>query len=251
MRKLIALFRASRFALHLAYGLMIALIFPRLNQAFRRRILQQWCAQLLTILNVRIRIAVDEALPQSGILVTNHISWLDVFALNAVLPMRFVAKSDVRSWPAIGWLCIRAQTLFIERGRARDAARLNKQIVELLQGGECLAVFPEGTTTDGTHVGAFHASLLQPAIDAGTPIHPLAIRYQDAAGTHSTVAAYIDDLSFGTSLWNILNCQNLHVQLVSTPSLDASGSDRRTLAQSAHRQISDTVQLMHAARPLI
>jgi 1-acyl-sn-glycerol-3-phosphate acyltransferase len=156
-----------------------------------------------------------------------------------VIPMRFVAKSEVRQWPLIGWLCARAQTLFIERGRARDAARINKQIVQLLQNGECLAVFPEGTTTDGTQVGSFHASLLQPAVDAGAEVHPVAIRYQDAQGAHSTAAAYIDDLSFAASLWNILNCRNLHVRLLATPSLDAAGSDRRTLTRTAWQQISN------------
>lgn len=241
---IIGVFRAVRLSLHLVYGLSIALAFPRMSQELRRRILRRWCAEMLTILNVRIRLST--AMQGSGIVVTNHISWLDVFVLNAVVPMRFVAKSEVKSWPVIGWLCSRAQTLFIERGRARDAARINKFIVELLRNGECLAVFPEGTTTDGTEVGAFHASLLQPAIDSGAQIHPVAIRYQDAHGAHSTAAAYIDDLSFAASLWNILNCRNLHVQLVATPSLDASGSDRRTLSSRAHQQINDAVQAMHA-----
>lgn len=241
-----AIFRATRLSLHLFYGLTIAIIFPRFSQTLRRRILLRWCAELLKILNIRISMSADTAMLQSGILVTNHISWLDVFVLNAVVPMRFVAKAEVKSWPVIGWFCARAQTLFIERGRARDAARINKQIVELLQDGESLAVFPEGTTTDGASVGAFHASLLQPAIDAGVLIHPVAIRYQDAQGAHSTAPAYIDDLSFAASLWNILNCRNLHVQLVATPSLNAAGSDRRTLTRKAFQQISTAVQEMHA-----
>ncbi len=201
---------------------------------------------MLTILNIRISMASDIARLQSGIMVTNHISWLDVFILNAVVPMRFVAKAEVQSWPVIGWFCGRAQTLFIERGRARDAARINKQIVELLQGGDSLAVFPEGTTTDGTAIAAFHASLLQPAIDAAVLIHPVAIRYQDAQGAHCTAPAYIDDLSFATSLWNILNCRNLHVQLTATPSLNAAASDRRTLTRQAYQQINEALIVMHA-----
>ena len=241
-----AVFRAVRLSLHLAYGLTIAIIFPRLSQALRRRILLRWCSELLKILNICISMPSDAPLLQSGILVTNHISWLDVFVLNAVAPMRFVAKSEVQNWPVIGWFCGRAQTLFIERGRARDAARINKQIVELLQGGDSLAVFPEGTSTDGTAVAAFHASLLQPAIDAGVLIHPVAIRYQDAEGVHSTAPAYIDDISFATSLWNILNCRNLHVQLFPTPSLNAADSDRRTLTRLAYQQINAAVQEMHA-----
>lgn len=238
-------FRAARFALHLGYGLSIAVVFPRFSLALRRRILRYWCSQMLAILNISI--SMPQTIARTGILITNHISWLDVFVLNAIAPTRFVAKAEIQAWPVIGWFCGRAQTLFIERGRARDAARINRQIVELLQDGQSLAIFPEGTTTDGTVVGAFHASLLQPAIEACVHIHPVAIRYHDPLGAHSTAPAYIDDISFATTLWRIFNCKNLHVQLLATPSLDAAGSDRRTLTRIAHQQISDALHYLHAA----
>lgn len=229
-------FRATRLFLHLVYGFAIALVFPRLKQDLRRHILQRWSCRLLCILNVEV-VSGSINMPRSGIIVTNHISWLDVFVLNAIAPMRFVAKSEVRQWPLFGWLCARAQTLFIQRGRARDAARINKQVVRLLMAGESLVVFPEGTTTDGRNVGAFHASLLQPAVDAQTPIYPVAIRYQDAHGMHSTAAAYIDDVSFIASLWNIMSCKSLHVRLVATPLIDATDSDRRKVTHQARQQI--------------
>jgi 1-acyl-sn-glycerol-3-phosphate acyltransferase len=239
-RRLIALFRATRLALHICYGLTLAIAYPWFSKALQRHILQRWSADLLHIFNVRIDIGSDDPLHKlrCGLIVTNHISWLDVFVLNAVVPMRFVAKSEVRRWPVIGWLCVRAQTLFIERGKARSAARINVQLVEMLQRGGCLAVFPEGTTTDGTSLAHFHSSLLQPAIDAASRIHPIAIRYLDADGTHSTAAAYIDDLSFGASMWNILSEPELHVRLIATPPLNAQDMDRRTLTQTAHQRIS-------------
>lgn len=248
LRNTIALLRALRVALHLGYGLTLTLIYPWLSLSMRRRILQRWSVELLEIFNVRSELSDIQTISTltPGIIVTNHISWLDIFVLNALVPMRFVAKSEVRNWPLIGYLAARVQTLFIERGKPRDAARINRQIAELLQNGEFLAVFPEGTTTDGRNVGAFHASLLQPAIDAGVPVHPLAIRYQDEQGTHSLAAAYIDDLSLLESLWKLLNCRQLHVRLRSTPSLDTSACDRRTLSVHAHRQISAAVAAMHA-----
>ncbi len=241
LRKSIALFRALRLALHIAYGLLMAVIYPRLPAAMRRRILQNWSADLLRIFNVK-RGTADLSNIRSGLIVCNHISWLDIFVLNSVIPMRFVAKSEVRRWPAIGWLCARAHTLFIERGNARAAARINQQLGALMQQGECLAVFPEGTSTDGAQVAHFHASLLQPAIDAQVPLHPIAIRYEDAHGTRSTAAAYIDDISFGASLWTLLNTAELHVRLLPTPSLQAVGFERRELAQHAHQAISAAVQ---------
>lgn len=243
LRNTIALSRAVCLALYLVCGLTIALIYPWLGFVLRRRILQSWSGGLLHICNVRIDIAEDDRLHclRHGLIVTNHISWLDVFVLNTVMPMRFVAKSEIRRWPVIGWLCARAQTLFIERGKARSAARINVHLVELLQQGECLAIFPEGTTTDGTTVAHFHSSLLQPAIDASSQVHPIAIRYQDALGAHSSVAAYIDDMSFGTSMWNILNSPGLHVRLIGTPPLDAQEMDRRGLSRAAHRQIDEAL----------
>ena len=245
LRIFIALFRASRFTLHLFFGLVTALIYPWLPLAWRRHILQNWSASLLAIFNVDIVVDGNDPLHaiRRGLIVTNHVSWLDVFVLNAVVPMRFIAKSEVRRWPIIGWLCARAQTLFIERGSARSAARVNVQMVELLKQGECLAVFPEGTTTDGAQVAHFHASLLQPALDANVPVHPIALRYQDENGQRSDSAAYIDDISFGTSLWRILCARNLQVRLVAAKPLQDVHSERRALTTSARLRIAT---LLHA-----
>ncbi len=241
LRNSIALLRALRLTLHIGYGLVMAVIYPRLSAGMRRRILQNWSADLLHIFNVKLAAADFPGL-RNGLIVSNHISWLDIFVLNSVVPMRFVAKSEVRRWPAIGWLCARANTLFIERGNARAAARINQRLGALMQQGECLAVFPEGTSTDGAQVAHFHASLLQPAIDAKVSLHPIAIRYQDDSGARSTAAAYIDDISFGTSMWTLLNTPKLHVRLMPTPSLHAADFERRELAQRAHEQIASALE---------
>lgn len=244
----IAIWRGQRFVLHLVYGLLIALFYPALSSRWQRQILRHWSASLLSILNVRTAqdsLELTQQLPQ-GLIVCNHISWLDVFVLNAVIPMRFVAKADVRGWPVFGWLCARAQTLFIERGSARAAARMNVQLVALLKRGECLAVFPEGTTSDGAQVEHFHASLLQPAIDAAVPLHPIALRYQDADGRRSEVAAYVGEQSFGASLWQILCAQNLQVQLCATPVCNTQLYDRRELARLAQQQISQCLSALAA-----
>ncbi|HLP98763.1 MAG TPA: lysophospholipid acyltransferase family protein [Sideroxyarcus sp.] len=242
--KTIAVFRAAHLALHIACGLMLAVAYPWFRPGIRRRILQHWSARLLCIFNVKVDIAANDPLHnlRSGLIVTNHISWLDVFVLNSIVPMRFVAKAEVRRWPVFGWLCARAQTLFLERGKAREAARMNVQLVELLRQGECLAVFPEGTTTDGTRIAHFHSSLLQPAIDAAAQVHPIAIRYQDEDGSLSMAAAYIDEMSFGASMWNILSTPELHVRLIATPPLAACTLDRRSLTKIAHEHIGSALQ---------
>ena len=251
-RSVIAVFRGIRLSIHLGYGLILAISYPWFDLSARRRILQRWSTGLLAVLNIRVTFAAKGEMQNSplGLIVSNHISWLDVFVLNSVIPMRFVAKSEVRSWPVIGWLCARAQTLFIERGKMRSAARINTSMAELLQQGESLAVFPEGTTTDGAQVANFHSSLLQPAIDAGSQIHSIAIRYQDSHGERSHDATYIDDVSLGQSIWRILCSPQLHVRLLLTPALDVRGADRRSLATQARQQISTALEAMQLSANL-
>lgn len=251
-RNLVATVRGLRLALHLAYGLVLAISYPWFGLGTRRRILQRWSANLLAVLNIRVTFAAKGEIQDGhpGLIVSNHVSWLDVFVLNSVIPMRFVAKSEVRSWPVIGWLCARAQTLFIERGKMRSAARINTSMAELLQRGESLAVFPEGTTTDGAQVANFHSSLLQPAIDAGSQVHPIAIRYQNSRGDRSHDATYIDDVSLGRSIWRILCSPQLQVRLLLTPALDVRGVDRRELASKARQQIGTALEAMELSANL-
>ncbi len=246
LRRLVAVIRAVRLALHLLYGLTIALSYPWLAHSLQRRILRRWSIELLDVLGVEIMLGRDDALykVRNGLIVTNHISWLDVFVLNAVVPMRFVAKSEVKHWPVIGWLCTRAQTLFLERGNPRAAMRLNVKLVEILKQGECLAVFPEGTTTDGSKVAHFHSTLLQPAIDAGALLQPIALRYQDENGQRSDAAVYIDDISFGESLWRILSAPRLQVRLIASSPIPTVDRDRRALTHAAHQHISEALHTL-------
>jgi 1-acyl-sn-glycerol-3-phosphate acyltransferase len=242
----VACFRTARFALHLSYGVLLAVALPSLSNKQQRRILQSWSAELLAIMHVRVSTSGEVSLQDvtSGLIVANHTSWLDVIVLNSILPLRFVAKSEVRQWPVIGWLCAQAQTLFIARQKRSDTARTNLQMVESLQQGSCMALFPEGSTTDGSQVKHFHASLLQPAIDAQTNIYPVALRYHDQHGNPNTDAAYIDEMTFVESLWKILRSRDLHVHVRSTCALDTQTAHRRTLAREAHRQISCALPLI-------
>jgi 1-acyl-sn-glycerol-3-phosphate acyltransferase len=123
-------------------------------------------------------------------LAANHISWLDVYALIAVCPARFVAKAEIRSWPLLGWLSRNAGTLFIERTKRSDTARINEHIGNALTTGDRVAIFPEGTTSDGTILRHFHASLLQPAMTVAATLYPVAISYTDTAGKTSKNAPY-------------------------------------------------------------
>ncbi len=204
--------RLARMTVHLAQGLLtVALLFPAYSQPRRSTAVKRWSAALLRILGVHVHAHGTPILARPLMLVANHVSWLDIFALNAVLPVRFVAKSEIRRWPAIGWLSAQTGTLFIERGLRRDTARVNRLVAEAMRAGDVIAVFPEGTTTDGSHVQRFHSALLQPALIAGATVQPLALRFAHGDGTLCVAAAYDGD----KSLWQTL------LQIVAQPTIDA------------------------------
>lgn len=242
----VSLYRGARLAIHIFYGMLLAIFYPHLGRGRQNGILKKWSRQLLAILNIGIQIEGQQApLGKGGcLIVANHISWLDIFVLNAIRPTRFVAKSEVRGWPVIGWLCKRAGTIFIERAQRQNAAATNKHICLLLEQDICVGLFPEGTSTDGRQVGHFHSSLFQPAIDAGAMLHPIALRYQDKAGRPSAAAAYTGEMTLVQSICRILQCGQFNALVAFNPALVAAGENRRVLARTAQESISRALQNM-------
>lgn len=236
----ISLFRGARLALHLLYGALLAVAYPRLSPNRQQHIVRRWSAHVLCILNISLHIEGDLSEPcESGsLLVANHISWLDIFVLNAIHPTRFIAKAEVRDWPLIGWLCQRSGTIFIERSLRRDAAATNRKIAALLEQGQCVGLFPEGTTTDGRQVGHFHSALFQPAIDAGAGICAVALRYQQMHGQQSTATAFIGDMTLTDSIWRILRQPAIEAVIAATPTLATGRDNRRVLALAAQQAIA-------------
>lgn len=222
----------------------VALVYPLTRRETHKKLRQRWSATLLRIVDVRLDLR-GSAIRPDCMLVANHVSWLDIFALNAAAPSAFVSKSEVRNWPLIGWLAARNDTVFLRRGSRGHARMINTEIAALLDAGHNVAIFPEGTTTDGSHVLHFHAALLQPAIAAGHPIQPVAIRYLNAAGDYSRAPAYDGDVSLGQCLSAIIRESGLIVRIDVTPPMPTrDGPGRRELAQSARDAI-----VAHVARP--
>lgn len=224
---------------HLLAGLTISiLVLPLCGSERRGAIRRWWSARLLRILDVRLR--QSGALPPSGcMVVANHVSWLDVFVLATLRPARFVCKSDVRDWPLIGWLVASNEALFLERGSRSAAAKLNRTIVAVLMAGDTVAVFPEGTSTDGSAVLPFHGAMLQGAADAASAVVPVALRYVDASGSRCRSVAYCGDISFWESMQSIAAARNLTVELDVLTPIASPSMDRRELARQAHESISN------------
>jgi 1-acyl-sn-glycerol-3-phosphate acyltransferase len=233
-------------AMHIAYAvLIIVMIFPWLSDKNRVRVERQWNRQLMGILNIHFRIygEVPDLLVKNVMLVANHVSWLDIYLLNAIRPVRFVSKIEVRSWPVVGFLASKTGTLFIDRSKRHDTRRVNHEVSTALSNGGCVAVFPEGTTSNGSKLLPFHASLLQPAVHSQSRLWPAAIRYTHADGTLNTTPAYVDELTFGDSLLLILSQKIIYAEIEFLQPIHAHGKERRDLAKEAEIVIARALNL--------
>jgi 1-acyl-sn-glycerol-3-phosphate acyltransferase len=236
-----ALWRLLRVALHLAYGLFLAgTFYPVLSLARRRRSKQRWSRDLLALFGVRLDSAGNVA-NGARLLVSNHISWLDIFVINAVEPAVFVSKDDILGWPLIGTLSRHTETIYLERGCHRSAHSVSQQIAAVLSSGTTVAIFPEGTTSHGECVLPFRGALLEGALRAGTPIQPLALRYTTGAGGKTKAAAYCGTTSLLESMWAIAVAPSLRAHLIHLEPLPVNGQDRRMLAMTSQTLIRRTL----------
>jgi 1-acyl-sn-glycerol-3-phosphate acyltransferase len=231
------MWRIPRMIVHVARGLStIAFVFPRLDAHAQRARIRSWSRRLLHLLSIDIRMTGTLGHP-NVIVVANHVSWLDIFALHAAGPVRFIAKAEIARWPVLGSLVAGVGTLFIERGRRNDTHRVNQHVAKALAAGDIVAVFPEATTTDGSTLLPFKGSLLQPIVDAAGAVQPVAIRYRTHDGERSTAPAYTDDITFVGSFWRVCGEEGLVVDLVAGAPLSATGRHRRELAREAEQVI--------------
>ncbi len=231
MTRLRGAWRVAHTVLHGLHGLAIVLLcFPFLDLASRRQRVQWWSARLLAVLGVRLH-ASGGANAGATLIGANHVSWLDIAAIHAVAPhARFVSKADVKRWPLINRLIGAADTLYIERERSRDALRVVHQMADALKQGDTVAVFPEGTTSDGAGLLPFHANLLQAAVSSGAPVQPVALRYSDAVSAVSFAVTFLGETTLAGSLWNIACGEGLAVRVQLLPALPGAHADRRLLA---------------------
>ncbi len=242
--------RLVRLAGHVALGLGIeAFVFPHVDEKRRAQAVARWSRRLLRIANVRLSLTGEiPASPEATLIVANHVSWLDIFVINSLCPSRFVAKSEIRRWPVVGWLCAKAGTLFLHRDDRRSLRQMNETIAQVLKNGQRVAIFPEGTTTAGRTAAHFHASLLEPAILAQARVVPVAIRFPLADGSPNAAVAYVGETSFWQSVRQVLSQREIGVTLDFFPPIASGGKNRRELARIAETFIASA--LAHSRMPL-
>ncbi|WP_158904654.1 1-acyl-sn-glycerol-3-phosphate acyltransferase [Burkholderia sp. L27(2015)] len=230
--------RKLRLLLHIFRGvLMAALMYPRATPERQQMLIRDWSQCMLKLCGITLVVHSNgETLERGAMVVGNHISWIDIYVIDAWRPTPFVSKAEIADWPVIGWLAKTIGTVFIQRGKRSDAKKIMHQLADILRGGGLITVFPEGTTTDGLAVQPFHTNLFQAAVYAEAPIQPICLMYEDATGRQSLAPAYIGDTSLAESLDMILSASPLTAHLYVGEAL-AAGEDRRVLAQDTQEAV--------------
>jgi 1-acyl-sn-glycerol-3-phosphate acyltransferase len=254
-------------AAHVTYGVAIcALLFPFVDELRRQRVIRCWSATILSIMRVRLHViapptgaaardvvvdalrAGDHRGERGAMVVLNHLSWLDIFVVHAVRPAHFVAKSEITSWPLLGFLVASAGTIFVERGKRHAVRDVNHRVTTLLAEGQLVALFPEGTTGDGERLLAFHANLIQPALDARVPIVVGGLRYRDVEGGPTTATLFTGEITMFESLLRIARRGPLIAELHLLDVVDETDTTRHEVARRARATIAQALGFDDEAR---
>lgn len=192
-----------------------------------------------------VRLVVHGAVPGPGrgtLVVNNHTSWLDIVAVNAVRPMRAVAKKDIASWPVLGWLVSAAGSIYVDRDHLRTLPATVGRLADALRAGSMVNVTPEGTTWCGRTHGRFRPALFQAAIDGGVPVLPVALRFRSRTGGPTTAPAFIGDETIIDSVRRTASIKGLVLEVHVLPEIaPGKADDRRELAALAERAVDEVL----------
>ena len=226
----------------LIYGaLEIFFLFPLYRKERKLRAIQLWSHRVLAACGLRLQ--TYGKLPERDrgqMMICNHISWLDIMAINAAFPGRFVAKDDVAKWPLIGYLATQAQTVYVarNRGTGNNQSKI-VHVTEALQNGDTVTLFPEGTSTEGRDILPFKTSFFQAPHEAGVPIIPVLCRYPNADGSSPNPSmTYYGDISLWQSICMIAR-QPKGVAELHCPEPIAAEADRRQSAETVQRLLRE------------
>ena len=222
----------------LAAMLILSVLFPRLQRAGRLDQTQRWARRVLAILQVDVQCSGSAPSLAAGLVVANHVSWLEILVIQSLAPGIFVAKDEVRRWPLFGRVAQGCATIFVRRSSSRSARAMVDSSVAAFQQGYSVVAFPEGTSTDGSDLGVFHANIFEAAIRSETPVQPLTLRYLDArTGLPSQAALFIGETTLLASLKAVMATSSLTTQVHIGARIDPCGHSRKSLANCLHQSI--------------
>jgi lyso-ornithine lipid O-acyltransferase len=235
--------RISLVILHIFLGLILAIFFLRKTVhpgSIAATLSLWWHQRVCNIFGMRKTVN-GNINQQPTLFVINHISWFDIPSLGSSVPVHFLSKDEINSWPFVGWMATKSGTLFIKRGVKGAAEQSIKDIAQALNNGGHVIIFPEGTTTDGTSIRKFHSRLFQAAIDAKVQIQPVTLRYPHPDGVHPK-APFIGDTQFIESLMDMISEKRMDVELNFLQPIDAWKYKRDELAELAKQQIMNKLK---------
>ena len=207
----------------------------------RAQWVQQGCRRVLRVFNAEVRST--GKVPKSGLLVSNHLGYLDILALSALTPSVFVAKREVRHWPVFGWFARLGGTLFADRERKLQVAELSKELRTVLDSGALVILFPEGTSSGGQTVLPFKSSLLEPATGCCHALTASLIAYRLEDGDVSEEVW--KDMTFVPQLINLLSKKRVEVA-VRFSELRHGSTNRKELARQLHAEVLKLKQLHYS-----
>lgn len=225
--------------------LSVATIYPIVTPALRGRMNRAWSRTLVWLCGVKVTVVGRPPMQGSGLWVSNHVSWIDIFILAGVRSVFFVAKSEIRRWPVIGWLVAKVGTVFLHRGQRHAVREVSEEIQRRFARGEVIGLFAEGTTSTGFDVLPFHASLFDPAIRAQVAIQPVALRFM-YRGLRSDFAAFVGEETLVANLWTLLRASGVQVEVVFLPIITPEQSQewgRNRVARHAEEMIREAVRV--------
>lgn len=194
--------------------------------------------------NIRIRI--HGPVPAHGLIVANHISYLDIVGLSSGIGCAFIAKKEIAGWPLFGAYSRLGATIFVDRERKGDVAAVTHLMRAHLDAAIPLVLFPEGTSTDGSHVLPFRSSLLEPAVKLRCPVAPCGLSYSIEDGDVATDIAYWGDMSLAPHLLRMVTKRTVHLDIHFGPARTAN-ADRKTLARDLHHEVRALAKLPAAS----
>ena len=216
-------------------GLMLRWQFSTLPQAQKFQAIQRWASKVLEILEIEVHCNQAPDVDFAGLVVSNHLSWLDLLVIQSLMPGVFVAKAEVGCWPLVGAMAKRCATIFVDRATARSAHAMVDSTVAAFEQGYAVIAFPEGTSTDGSDLGRFHANVFEGAIRAQAPVQPMSLRYVDATtGLPAESAHFTGETTLLASLRKVLASSAIKTQVHFGQRISATGQTRKSLCQQSH-----------------
>ena len=245
------IFRTIRRAVALVFALALSIIrygLLRLRGPLSMESHALWGQQTARAIMavVGIHYHVEGTPPTSGLVVANHLSYLDVVILAAAMPCFFVAKIEIGGWPFFGWAARACGTIFLDRTSKESAMSVADQMVERLKLQIPVLLFPEGTSTDGSQLLPFHPRLIDPATSTGVQVTAAAVRYVIEDGTPERELCWFGDETFGAHLLKVLGVAGFSAELrFGQPHVYP---DRRTAADATQAEIAKMREEMAKGR---